>query len=331
MNYSQSKEILAEVKKAKRILVNFHRGPDADSVGSALAIAKTLSEIGKSVTVIYTDKTQISDDLSFLPGVESAVSINFSDFDFSKYDLFIIPDSGSWAQITDDEGIQLPKITTIVIDHHATNPKFGNINLVDSKKSSCAGIVYLLLKDMDFKINSTVATLLLSGILSDTGMFRFSNDPLDLIHSAELVGLGADKDFIIDNLFGSMKYEALKMYGEFISRMEIDRGNKFTYTAVPYEVYKSLGKPPKASSHFSTTYGSAVRDVNFGVVMIEKEKNIIDISLRSKKGFDISQIAIELNGGGHKQAAGGHLEGIEFEKAVEKVLEVVRKHAKDNN
>ncbi len=331
MNYKESPEILKEIKKAKKILFNLHRGPDGDSIGSALGFAEALKIIGKDVSIVYTKTSQISENLLNLPNAQKVKQVDFSTFDFGQYDLFIITDSAEWLQVTDNKDVKIPSnIKKIVIDHHATNYGFGDINIIDSTKSSCAEIVYLTLKDMKLEINKTSATLFLAGILSDTGMFRFAKGPETLTYTSELMELGGDKDFVVQELISSMDFNSLKMYGEFISRMQIDAKYKFMYTAVPYEVYKKYGKPAKVSSYFSTAYGAVLKGTNFGIVILEKEKNKIDISFRSKENFDISGMATELGGGGHRQAAGGQILDVEFDEAIKKVLEIARKYVAEN-
>lgn len=329
MKYSESSLISDEIKKSKKILINLHRGPDGDSIGSALGLSSILEKIGKEVSVVYTNTSRIAENYLSVPNINTIKQIDFSTFNFDEYDLFIIPDTSEWIHVTDNEDALLPKITTIVIDHHINNSKFGTINLIDAGKSSCSEIIYLLAKDLDLEIDKTSATLLLLGMLTDTGMFRFSKNPDDLIHAAELMNLGADKEFISKNIMDVFSFSQIKIYGEFISRLELDKKYNFMYTSVPYEIYEKYNKPAKVSSTFSTLFASSVNDIDFGIVMLEREKNIIDISFRSRK-FDVSRMAKELGGGGHINASGGCIKGMSFNDAVENVLMVAKKYASGN-
>ena len=111
MNYKESKKILAEINKAKNILLNCHKGPDPDSIGSALALFLVLKNMGKNVEIICPNP--IFTYIKFLKNADKIKTVNFSDFDFARYDLFITQDSGSWQIVSADENFPLPNIPII--------------------------------------------------------------------------------------------------------------------------------------------------------------------------------------------------------------------------
>jgi len=101
MNYKESKEILAEIKKAETILLNCHRGPDPDSIGSALALYGALKKLGKKV-VIICPSDELPRNMKFLKNYGKILKgVDFAKFDFSKFDLFIVLDSSSWGMVSD--------------------------------------------------------------------------------------------------------------------------------------------------------------------------------------------------------------------------------------
>lgn len=330
MNYSESDEILSAIKGAGRILLQLHRNPDADSAGSALALYQALTNFGKRVDVVLTTKSSISPSLTFLPLMDKIAKVDFAKFDFKQYDLFITTDSGDWQQVVDDEAVPVPDIPIVVIDHHATNPKFGKINLIESEAPSCAEVVYKMLKDFGWEIDKTQASLLLAGIITDTGGFQFDRGSGTLKIASELVELGADKRDLVDKLLRTHAPEELLLWREYFSELKIDKENRFMWTAIPYATYKKYLNFPKASSSFSTQFASVVEGTDFGIVMTEKGHKRLSISFRSRGGFDISGLATELGGGGHKAAAGGEVLDLNFQDAVNKVLESARKYAKDH-
>lgn len=331
MNYPESQEILEEINKAKKILVNLHRGPDPDSYASAFALYYFLCSLGKDVDVVVTKTSELSTQLSGMEEAEKIKFVDYTKFDFSKYDLFISPDSGSWQQIVDNDNVTIPEIPIIVIDHHESNDKFGKINLVDSSAVSCAQIIYLLFKDWEFFVDTQMATLLMIGIVTDSGGFAFSNDSKVMKIAGELMELGADKEKVISELFRTQTFGQVKAWGDYLSRLEIDRENKFVWTAMKFEDYIKLKVPAKAASMVATQFISIIEGTNFGIVMSEDEKNILRISFRSRSNIDVSKLAEQLDGGGHKKAAGGIIKDMPYEKAVAKVLEAARKYAKENN
>jgi phosphoesterase RecJ-like protein len=327
MKYPKSYKILDEVKKASTILINCHRDPDPDSVGSALALSKALKGLGKSVKIVYPGE-EILPNLEFLKGVGEIELIDFSKFDFSKFDIFLSLDSSSWAMVTGDKEIKPPPISTIVIDHHLTNEKYGKINLVDSKAAASAEILFWMFGDWGVEIDKETATYLLTGLLSDSGGFMYSQVGVDSVEvGVKLMRLGADKEEIAFHLFRSIDFKQFRFWGEIIGRMQFDEKHGFCWSAIPYERDVELGSPKGATSLFAGTLGNAIAGSNFSIFMVEHEPKQLSVNIRSRNDIDTSPIAVALGGGGHKFASGAILKGEPFQQAVEKVLEAARKYA----
>src|ERR1035437_1276797 len=129
MNYFESQSILEHIVKAENILINCHRGPDQDSVGCATALYQVITKMNKKATIICPDK--IPGDCQFIPFSNKVQVADYKWFDFSPYNLFLIIDTGDLYQLDRSPDLKLPPIKKIVIDHHITNTRFGDINLVD--------------------------------------------------------------------------------------------------------------------------------------------------------------------------------------------------------
>jgi phosphoesterase RecJ-like protein len=326
MNYPESQLILEEIKKAKKILLNCHRGPDSDTIGSALSMRRVLIQMGKDATVICPSD-ELPQSMSYLEGFSSIkYKVDFKKFNFSDYDLFLTMDSSSWDMVTGVKDF-IPQIPTLVIDHHLTNIKYGKINLVDSTVTSTGELVFLVYEDWSIVLDKEMATCLMAGIVGDTGAFRY---PGVNARSFKIVGnlmeLGADKDQAIHALYRSEPFDQIKFYGEVLSRFEFDKENRFVWSAVPYEIFIKYNKPLTAKESAASSFAQVVEGTEFGFVGVESEKDKLSISLRSRNGFNTSQIAKELGGGGHIYASGAKIE-LPFEEAVEKVLAVCRKYA----
>jgi len=331
MNYKGSSKILEEIKKANKILINCHRNPDPDSIGSALALRRVLINMGKQVEVICPSE-ELFVNVGYLKDYKKIQKgIDFSIFDFSKYEIFITLDSSSWDMVTDTKDFAPKGITTIMIDHHLTNNMYGDLNLVDNKVTSVGELLFSVFEDWKVEIDKETANCLMTGIVGDTGAFRYpgSNERTFQVAS-KLIGLGADKDRAIHKIYRSEPYKLIKFYGEVLARMKIDQSRKFVWSAIPFEVYKKLGKPATAKESSASLFAQVVKGTEFGFVALEEKKGKLAISFRSRTGFDVSPIAEELGGGGHKSAAGAKIVGLPFDKAVEKVLEVARKYAERN-
>jgi len=332
MNYDLSVKIRAEIEKSQKILINAHRSPDVDSVGSALSLYEVIKAIGKDATVICPNA--LGKDVSFLPHSEVVKKINFAGFNFSDYDIFIVLDSGNLAMVTGQRDIKIEGIKVIAIDHHVTNDKFGLINLIDEKASSTAELLYRVFEDWGVKLNRDIAQNLLAGILGDTGVFHYHGVDYKrtLGIAQKLMELGADKDEIILKVFHSYPFNKIKFWGEIIRMMKYEAEYKFVWSAVSHEVYMKFKEPLSAKESAASIFATSAQDSDFGIIMVEEDPKILSISLRSRgANFDVSKIAERLGGGGHLAAAGAKVYGMDFDSAVEKVLSAAREVVNETN
>lgn len=313
MYYQQSLQILETIKQSKNILINVHRNPDLDSVGSATALYQALIKIfGKKVTLVCPH--EIPENFKFLKGAKQVKTFDFTNFKnftnfMDSFDLFLIVDSGSYDIVTGHKEIRLPDIKKIVIDHHKTN-NFSDVDirLLDGKASATAEIVYRLFSDWNLNINKNIATSLFSGIAGDTLFFKYcKNIKLTFKIASNLLELGADKNKLIDQTFDSFDFNLVKIIGESLRKMEKGRG--FVYSLIDYETYEKYGKPKRARELAADLFARSIKGYSLGFIILEEEKGKFSISFRSKKDTDVSQIAKKLGGGGHKNAAGATIYG----------------------
>ena len=327
MNYKNSSSILETVKKAKKILINIHPHADLDSVSSSLAFKKVIEKIDDKKDVLIISSEKIKENFSFLgEEVKKIKVIDFSSFNFSSFDLFLILDSSSYDRITGSKKIFLPKnIKRIVIDHHLNNLIESDIKIVDDKACATCEILFKLFLDWRVKIGKNLATLILAGIAGDTVFFRYFSDVENQWKLVEhLLDLRANFGLIRENYF-SYSLSFLNFLGEFLRRLKIEKGKdkKFVWAAMSFEEYKQFELPATGQSFVADLFLAAVKDIDFGFLILEKEKNKLSLSFRSKPDINVAVIAQRLGGGGHKNAAGATVEG-EFEKMVEKILKVVK-------
>ncbi len=329
MNYPESQLILEEIKKANKILLNCHRSPDPDSVGSALSIYHLLQLLGKeNIKIICPD--EIPYNCKFLDYSEKIEKVNFNEFDFSQYDLFIIADSGNWDQVTGKDNIINSNTKKIVIDHHFTNPKFGDINILDTNAGSTAEVVAKFIEDINLKIDKVLATSLLTGVIADT--LSFQTDVIgesSLTIADRLIKVGADRNNIIFNLNKSKSLDEIHLIGYLLSHVNVELEYKFAWSSVSKDISREYPMSKEAKSTVAGSFIPAIQDTDFGFVLEESEK-YISVSFRSRNNFDVSKIAVELGGGGHKSAAAARIPNSTYEEAVEKVLTACRKYANKN-
>lgn len=316
MDMATLEELKKRIFEAESILVNIHRNPDLDSVGSAMAMSHALTKIGKKVTVISPDF--VPSPFSFLDPDREVKKIDFSAFDFSSYDLFVILDTGSLSHLTGKKEGILPALPTVLIDHHAVNTVEADLRYLIPTTHSTAEIIYHILTEWKIKIDQKIATALLAGILSDTLMFRFSgNDPQVIETVAELIRKGGDKEKVTKAMFEGMDMVRVKLYGKLLSEAQFDQKGSFVYVTIPHAVYEAYDNQ-KGIRDAASDYLRGVKGALFAVVGIEENPGELFLSFRSTE-YDVSKLAIALGGGGHRQAAGATVYGV-YEESIKKIL-----------
>lgn len=327
MRFAQSTLVRETVSKSKHILLNVHRNPDLDSVGSALALQMVLMDMGKQVDVAGPHK--VNPDYLFLPGVDKIKLIDYKMYDFTPYDLLIILDSGSSQIVTGDPEIPLPHLPCIVIDHHKNNNIEAQIKLIDDHASSTAEILYHLFEDWNVMVTPEIATMLFAGACHDTMFFKYNENEVDTFQvAAHLIAKGADKNLILNHVFNSLELSYVKYVGKMLERIRYENttssNSGFVWIALEYEGYKEMGSPISLREYVADNFIQSVKDSPFGVVMVEEQKGKLCISFRGKEKSNMSAIAQRLGGGGHKLRAGATLYGKDFNEMVEKVLSTLK-------
>lgn len=329
MNYPESQQILEEIKKANKILINCHYGADPDGIGSTLSMKLILEKMGKQVTVICPSKS-LSKQTDYLVGYSDInLDVDFYNYDFSKFDLFIILDTSEINILTGKSNNLDPKIPVIVIDHHQTFELSCDMKILDQKSSSVGEILFKVYQDWDIDYGKDVADCLMTSIIGDTGIFSYPGaGETTLRIGADLISRGADKTMISNRIYRAEDFKILKFWSEVLSRMEIDVENHFVWSAVPYDVYKMCNELPAVKSKTASIFAPIVENTDFGFIAIEESPGVVSVSFRGRTDFDTSKIAEDLGGGGHQIASAVKMDNISFGDAVKKVLDACKKYAR---
>jgi phosphoesterase RecJ-like protein len=311
-----SKQIFDKIKSVEKILMHCHVRPDPDSVGSVMGMKLALEKNGKKVTVISGDDFPL-EAVNFLPRFNEIETKSFDEVDLSKFDLYLCLDTGGQVQITYKKELKFPlSVPTIVIDHHISNPKFGEINLVMPKVSSCAEMIFLLLKDWNINIDKDIATCLYTGIWADTGGFKYAAVTSETYRVAtDLVKIGANFNEIIFKLT-SIKTKNMLAFAKVFAGIKSYFQNKLLITKIPLSIFREFGISDREISNTKdlvAQFLSSCIEPELTVVIYEfDDSGRSSISMRSnnpKKIWDVSKLAEQMGGGGHKQAAGGKFQG----------------------
>jgi len=325
-----SREIFKEFKKAKRVLCPLHLNPDGDSVASALAMYYLLSRMGKKIRVTSSDK--LSNKFSFLKDCQKVEIKDFTDLDLTKFDLILFLDISSLNRFTKENNFNIPEnIITINIDHHDTNVRFANINAVFPEIGSTCQILYEFFKFQGIKIDKNISDLLYCGIYTDTGGLEFAASVRTHEIMTDLLRKGANHNEIVFQLERKLDIRHIKSWGEILENLKIDVKHRFCWSTISYDDILKIGCDP-TDYHGATEYIKMIKGTDFGFILAEQEPNNVRGDLRSRRqpeeeGFDVSQIAVALGGGGHKAAAGFELK-MDLNNAEKTVLKTARKFAK---
>ena len=300
------------ISESHHVLLHLHPGSDADSAGSALAFYHYLTSINKKVTLISGD-SNLSPGLATLPGAKQITLQNYFDLNLSDFDLFIILDSSEKRQISKlGEVIFPPHLKTIVIDHHASNQGFGDINLIEADSPATCQVVYKLFKALKIKISKEIAICLFTGIYGDTGGFKYSSTTAETFSiCAELTKIAPDFSKTLFNLENNDRPDRPKLLGLHLSHIETYFNGRIALSGLSLSLLRknNINPDDSVNSEISNTLKSVV-GWEIGISMIEAGKDTVRASFRTRDPqiFDVSKIATATGyGGGHKAAAGASL------------------------
>lgn len=315
--------ILAEIKKAKHILLHCHPSADPDSVGSALAMKFAIEQLGRKVILIKGDN-DIPEEFVF-PGIETIINKNFFEIDINDFDLFIILDSGSKDMISKEKEVIFPdSLMTVVIDHHVSNKGYGKINCIESAYPATSQILFHLFKEMNIEIDHDIALNLFMGIYADTGGLKYpltTSETFKIV--GELVSLAPEFTKTISIMENSKTKEDLIFLSLALASLKTYFSDRFALASITYEEFlENKINPDLCSPSEISTLFRTVKTFDISVCLTEVKPNIIKINFRSKDSirFDVSKIAVAIGGGGHKAASGAHMKNITIPEAIDLVV-----------
>lgn len=314
------------IKKAKMVALFSHENPDPDTIGSTIALYNALTQMGKHVELFC--ESEISENYNFLSETKQ---YNSQDFNPQHFDLLIAVDIAASHMLGRFEDAFLSHANTLRFDHHTNGDNFAKANFVQ-KSSACAILVYKLLEYVKFKINEPVATSLFLGICGDTGLFRNNGTDSESFEVAgKLINLGANIRKVYDEFFDKKTVSAVKMTATSLLSAELDEKYKFAVLTSKAEDYQKFNVPENDNlGNLPLTYLSC----GYKIAVILKEKSDgIHCSFRSKAEFDVSALASEFGGGGHKNAAGCRINSSlsEAKKQVKKAITNYLKTKEEQN
>jgi len=293
------------LKSAQRVLITMHRGPDGDALGSALALACALRDLGREVTVYNPD--DLPYNFRFLRGASDVEKSLPGD---AAFDATVVTDAGAFERLGPDVPDLSRRGVLLNLDHHITTEPFGDVNYVDPEAASVGILAYKIIKGLGVPLSREAAECIYASILADTGCFRYSStDPECLRIAAELVEAGVQPWEMTVQIYEQQPLARMRLLAEVLSTLEV-HGKLATITITNAMVAKT-GSEADLTDGF-INYARSVDGVEVAASFREpQDGGAWHVSFRSRGRVNVAGIAQKFGGGGHHNAAGCSIEGDE--------------------
>lgn len=309
------------IKNNQKFLFQFHVNPDPDSVCSAIAFALVLKNIGKEVTVSRGD-SPLPDFLNILParpdghsggpGKELVVNKPVAEIDLNNFEVFFMLDTSTLERVSATLLNFPANLKTVNIDHHITNPKFGQINLVPEGYPATAQILFELFNQLNLTITPEAAGNLFLGMYTDTGGFRFRGTTSQTLATASaLANIYPDFPKLLFELMNNNEPQMLLYERLLLESLNVVGSGRVAIVGIDHQGLKNNSIEERHMHEGLANKLISVKDWQIGVTMIELEPGTIKLSFRTRDQdkYDVAKIAAALGGGGHKAAAGAKIPG----------------------
>jgi len=308
-------KLFEDIKDSSNLITG-HINPDGDALGSALAFKLILDSKGIDSDVSFDMKGNVPSNLNHLP-IELIL-----DKPKKNYDSIYVFDCGNSERLGDLEDLALNAKRVIVVDHHI-NPSFGDIQIIDSKAASTTQVLFREIVSANIDIDKNIANCLMTGLITDTGRFQYSNTDNEVFEIASKLMLsGAELTSISDNIYGSIPMNAMKLQSEVLNRIELHKEEELVVSYVLQEDYLNYNIE-SSETDFLIDSIRLVKESSVALLLKEQEDKSFKGSLRSRNELDVQQIASLFGGGGHK-AASGFSTNLSMEEIKNKVKNAIK-------
>ena len=302
-------KIFELINESNSILLLTHEKPDGDAIGSVMAMYHVLKDMNKTVDVVIPEAPPV---FNFLDSINKVV-----DRSNKKYDLVITCDCSTKERLGQLNNEFDNCKHSIVIDHHVSNTKYGNINYVDENVSSCCQIIYYLLKEWNINFTHDIGEALTTGMLTDTNGFANCNvDKNTFIMAAELLDTGIDFHNIYYTVLSKCNKAQHLLRKIVIDRLEFFNDGKIAFSYITKEDFENAGA--LLGDHEGLVdIGRNIEGVEVSIFI--REDDGYRVSFRSNGKVLVNTIASKFGGGGHDMAAGATIDA-SFEETKKMLL-----------
>lgn len=300
---------------AAELALACHVIPDGDALGSLLAMLELCRANGKPAVASWAEPFEVGPHYRFLPGLSAATKP--ADFPTDP-DVMMTFDCGSPERLGTLAAAAAAARSLIVVDHHATNGRFGTVNLVDPSAAATAVVVRRLADRLGWSLTRDAAISLYTGLVTDTGRFQYSNTTPEVFALAEeLSAFDLPIASMTRQLFEEHRFEYLQLMSRCIARAELDRDLHLVATWVTTDDLNEHGCSLEETEGLIDIVRRAA-EAEVACVLKEADEGV-RVSLRAVTSSDVSKIAARFGGGGHRYAAGFIAPG-----PISEVLDAIR-------
>jgi phosphoesterase RecJ-like protein len=305
-------EAAALIRAGRRFLLTCHIQPDADAIGSLLALAEILKALGKEV-VLY-NRDPVPEMLRFLAGTQQ-IQRQIAEDDC--FDAMFITDTAARSLLPRKLPTRAVSGPRVLLDHHVAHDDFGDVVVRDVTAAATANVVIELARALDLDpLPVSAAEPLYTALVADTGNFRYPGTSSQTLRlAATLVDSGVDPWRVARQVFENWPLERLRLLGLVIEAIELERSGQIAILCVPQSILERAGAHERMVEGF-VEYGRMIKGVQISIMLWEQRSSADDtdggqvtsrLSLRGDGHVDVSAIAVTLGGGGHRAAAGATL------------------------
>lgn len=329
MHFETLKNIIEENNS---FLLTTHVNPDADAIGSEMAMYYVLTSLGKKVYIVNHSSTPYNLEFLDLDSVIQKFDLDLHGDLFQKVDvLFALDFNKADRVVSMRKSFSNSGKIKICIDHHRDPEEFVNFFFVDDSYAATGHIIYDFIKQTNIvELNYDIAYQLYAAIMTDTGSFRFERTTPQLHRIiAELLETGVSPGEVYDKLYDQSKISKIKLLGKALNTLTLVESNTIGYMFITQDTFRETGALESDTDNF-VNYTLSIENVVLSLLFIEL-KDGFKVSFRSKGDIPVNNLAAKYGGGGHTNAAGARFHNQDMKKRITEILHTTKEFFNNYN
>ncbi len=294
------------VQRHRRFLLTTHVRPDADGLGSVLALAEALETLGKEARMVIASSWPPQYD--FLDPGRRIARFESPGNSWRNCDAIVVLDTGTWNQLGDFGTFMksLPAAKA-VIDHHVSHDDLGAVRFVDTSAEATGRLVAEAMEALGASLTPTSANMLFAAVATDTGWFRHANlTPATFALAEKLMKAGARPTWLYEQIHEQNTLPRLRLWGRALEDLQTAEGGRVAFIEVHLDDYRATDAIPSDTEDL-INYTRSLAGVEVGLLFAEQQAGGVKVSFRSRGAVDVARLAESFGGGGHRLASGAIL------------------------